>query len=214
MPTRHAQPVVSVPSVAATAESPVVECAAGCTDGCPGERDGHSFELCQAHAARVNTEWNSVCRRDSGETLPPGWVREARLRDYEVGDVDMDLLRVPSRVVARPVGRLLSRPEQAVGVGGTLAGCWVLVRRNHRVNVAQVIDHETNLWRLYGKVRLREDRRPVNPFDEPDKSVADWLAGLVARHYDPADPAQSAEAMLYALSGQFRTPPPSTLLRP
>lgn len=206
------------PSQTTTLPQSLTMCATGCTDACPGEADGHPVTLCYSQGLRIIAEWNEFFDRRRGEDrtqmLPPGWVHEARLDDFEIPGIDMDLVRIPSRIVEKQAAQRLSYAEREAGVGGVVRGCWALVRRNRGVNISHISDHETNLWRLYIKIRDREHARSVNIFDEAQKSVAQWLAEVVAARYDRTDPAQDAEWMLHALSGQFRTPPPSTLPRP
>jgi hypothetical protein len=81
------------------------------------------------------------------------------------------------------------------------AGGWLLVSHDPSTRETALSGAEETLAGLFATL-LRARERVGAP-----REATDWLKGVISAMYDPADPNEAAEQVLFALTDKIRTPP-------
>lgn len=84
------------------------------------------------------------------------------------------------------------------------AGGWLLVSHHSRAQHTELVVAQESIGDLYAVTVRGRDRIDFHA------EVVDWLKVVISAMFDPNDPAEAAEQVLFALSDQIRTPPRST----
>lgn len=88
------------------------------------------------------------------------------------------------------------------------AGGWILLYHHLLLEQTAMRWGRESLAAAYETLQ-RDAARPDGSGEA--RALADWLRDVLVGLYDPTDPDEAAERMLFALSGNLRTPPRAAL---
>lgn len=146
--------------------------------------------------------WSEACQRARGivPTGPPKREMRPHPAPETIGGLPEGWTLVSQRLRPGAAGGTWAMARRAAEMGGG----WVVIVHWDDDALTEFLFASESLADLY--VDLVTTTKVMQPNDIATASL-EWYKELLVNLYDPADPAEAAEQMLFALSGTMRVPP-------